>query len=546
VAKVSKKKKRRTEKIVMNSEFIKFKKWIMSLFLIMAILIPIVCAFAEGQPVWRKSDSGIDESAITAICVITDSPNIVYAGAGRSIYKSVDSGSSWRRIFMLKGASVGINSIDYDLLACQKIYAATNNGLYVSDDEGNSWNRLFNSRDGLQRQVTCIAINREDVATISIGTKRGLFKSSNGGKNWFADRVFVNKKIKSVVYTKGLYVCADDGVYYRKEEDEPWQRIYIAKAYDEKDVNDTENNGDISEMKRSDSLNYLAVYGDKVYLATNRGIYTAANDKNEWQALLAPGILTEKIEFIFATKKQLFAATQKGLFCYDKRSKIWTGYSEGLPTLRINMVGLSLKERIIFAATDKGLFRAKLENADFNKMNRKKSHDNFTLKDEPTVLEIQRAAIEYAEVSADKIKWMRSAASNKALLPKVSLGFDGDLYRTIDLDRGSTTTPDFYIEGPNDKNWGWDVDFSWDLGEIIWNDDQTNIDVRSRLMVQLRNDVIDEVTKLYFERRRLQLELQANPPENKDHELRKQLRLDELTANIDGLTDGYLSRYVEK
>jgi len=546
VVKVSKKKKRRTEKIVMNSEFIKFKKWIMSLFLITAILIPVVCASAEGQPVWRKSDSGIDESAVTAICVITDSPNIIYAGAGRSIYKSVDSGSSWCRIFMLKGASVGINSIDYDPLADHKIYAATNNGLYISDDEGRSWNRLFNTRDGLQRQVTCIAINREDVAIISIGTKRGLFKSSNGGKNWFADRVFVNKEIKSIVYSKGLYVCADDGVYYKEEGDAPWQRIYIIKADDRKDANYAEDNGDIDEMERFSSVNYLATYGDEVYLATDRGVYRVASGKNEWQALLSQGLLTERIKFIFSTEKRLFAATQKGVFYYDKEDKVWTGHPEGLPTLKINMVALSLKDRIIFAATDKGLFKARLENPDSNKMNQAKNCDNFVLKTEPTILEIQRAAIGYAEVSSDKIKWMRSAASNKALLPKVSLGFDGGLHRTIDLDRGSTTAPDFYIEGPEDKDWGWDVGFSWDLGELIWNDDQTNIDVRSRLMVQLRNDVIDEVTKLYFERRRLQLELQVSPSENESHKLKKQLRLDELTANIDGLTDGYLSRYVEK
>jgi len=546
VAKVSKKKKRRTEKIIMNSEFIKFKKWIMSLFLIMAILIPIVCAFAEGQPVWHKSDSGIDESAITAICVIADLPNTIYAGAGRSIYKSVDSGNSWYRIFMLKGASVGINSIDYDPLAYHKIYAATNNGLYISDDEGSSWDRLFNSRDGLQRQVTCIAINREDVATISIGTKRGLFKSGNGGKNWFADRVFVNKEIKSIVYTKGLYACADDGVYYKEEGDAPWQRIYIVKADGRKDINDTEDDEDTNEMESSNRVNYLATYGDKIYLATDRGVYKVAIGKNEWKALSTQGLLTERIKFILSTEKQLFAATQKGVFSYDKKNKVWTGHPEGLSTLRINMVGLSLKDRIIFAATNKGLFKARLENADSNKMNQAKSSDSVIFKDEPTILEIQRAAIEYAEVSANKIKWMRSAASNKALLPKVSLGFDGDLYRTIDLDRGSTATPDFYIEGPNDKNWGWDVDFSWDLGKIIWNDDQTNIDVRSRLMVQLRNDVIDEVTKLYFERRRLQLELQANTPENENHKLKKQLRLDELTANIDGLTDGYLSKRIKR
>jgi len=63
-----------------------------------------------------------------------------------------------------------------------------------------------------------------------------------------------------------------------------------------------------------------------------------------------------------------------------------------------------------------------------------------------------------------------------------------------------------FAVGPND----WDVSVTWDLGELIYNGDQTLIDVRSKLMVQLRNDILSEVTSLYFERRKLQIELLTN------------------------------------
>ena len=63
-------------------------------------------------------------------------------------------------------------------------------------------------------------------------------------------------------------------------------------------------------------------------------------------------------------------------------------------------------------------------------------------------------------------------------------------------------------------------------------------------MVQLRNDVLDEVTKLYFERRRLQVELYNNPAQDEKEKLLKRFRLEELTANIDGLTGGYLTRKI--
>ena len=64
-------------------------------------------------------------------------------------------------------------------------------------------------------------------------------------------------------------------------------------------------------------------------------------------------------------------------------------------------------------------------------------------------------------------------------------------------------------------------------------------------MVQLRNDIMDEVNKLYFERRRLQFELAENPPEAQSKKVLKELRLQELTANIDSLTGGYLSEHIK-
>ena len=244
------------------------------------------------------------------------------------------------------------------------------------------------------------------------------------------------------------------------------------------------------------------------------------------------GLLTDHIHFVQATKGKIFIATDKGIFVYGNDAKRWHGISSGLATLSINALDTLDQGDIIFAATKNGLYKA------CDQIN---SYAKELVTKEPTISEIQHAAIQYAEVSPEKIKWMRSAAMNKAWLPDVSLGLDGDVYRTIDLDRGGTTAPDFYIEGPKDKNWGWNVDVSWDLGELIWNSAQTSIDVRSKLMVQLRNDILDQVTKLYFERRRLQSEIANASQDSSNDRALKELRLQELTANIDGLTGGYLS-----
>ena len=61
-------------------------------------------------------------------------------------------------------------------------------------------------------------------------------------------------------------------------------------------------------------------------------------------------------------------------------------------------------------------------------------------------------------------------------------------------------------------------------------------------MVQLRDDIVDEVTRAYFERRRLQVRLLTDPPGDQQALLDQELRLQELTALIDGLTGGQFSQ----
>ena len=73
------------------------------------------------------------------------------------------------------------------------------------------------------------------------------------------------------------------------------------------------------------------------------------------------------------------------------------------------------------------------------------------------------------------------------------------------------------------------------------DDAQTSIDVRSKLMVQLREDILEEVTRLFFERKRLLLDMETSVGDERPS-IEKQLKVQELTAYIDALTGGQFSR----
>ncbi len=65
-------------------------------------------------------------------------------------------------------------------------------------------------------------------------------------------------------------------------------------------------------------------------------------------------------------------------------------------------------------------------------------------------------------------------------------------------------------------------------------------------MVELRNDLVSEATRVYYERRRLQMEIILSPAATESDHLEKLLRMDELTSLLDGMTDGFFTSRLEE
>jgi hypothetical protein len=541
---------------VSRSGIMRFKKWVTALFSGMLIwLITQPASAADYDIKWQRSDIGIDDGKLYSICLIQNAQQVIYTTSKKAIYKSVDSGKTWYRVFMLRGQDQNINYITYAPPDSYRIFAAASNGLYMSTNGGKDWRRVFKGRDRLQGCVNYVTVDADHYNIIFLGTEKGLFQSDDAAKNWKAHPTFANKKIRAILLSDNyVYVCAEDGLYMSKKNLDAWERVYVVAEPQEKDQKaDNDENDEIGSIYNI--LNHICIDKDKIYIASNKGPLILEDGSRTPGNFETKNLLSKKIKFILPYSNNLFAATDKGLFLYDSEEKGWIDKTAGIDSCCINGIAIASDQDRIFVATEKGVFSGELkekprpvekkdQETDIKSGILKYDIKNVILK-EPTINQIQRAAIKYAEVAPEKIELMRSAARNKAILPEVSIGLNGDMDRSLHVDTGSTTAADFYIEGPKAKGWGWDVNASWDLGEIIWNDDQTNIDVRSRLMVQLRNDILDEVTKLYFERRRLQIELYNNPPKSEKEAMFKQLRMDELTANIDSLTGGFLSESIK-
>jgi hypothetical protein len=163
---------------------------------------------------------------------------------------------------------------------------------------------------------------------------------------------------------------------------------------------------------------------------------------------------------------------------------------------------------------------------------------------EPTIREIQEAAMRYAEVHPELIASWRTRVRAQAWAPELrgEYRFKGNNDLRDRVGGGSVDSPATPLQQNDLKNENRGLGrLTWNLNELVFNREELRVSSEATDLVRLREDVLDQATKLYFERRRLQIDLDLEPPRDLAGRVRKELRMQELTADLDALTGGFLS-----
>jgi hypothetical protein len=148
---------------------------------------------------------------------------------------------------------------------------------------------------------------------------------------------------------------------------------------------------------------------------------------------------------------------------------------------------------------------------------------------EPTVAALQRAAARVAELQPERARsWLRRVNA-AALLPAVR----------VRTGRGTLGLQLRGLEGfsPNADTWRFDIEASWGLDRLVFDKNELGVSRESQRLAARREALLTQVAQLYFQRRRLQVEAVQE-----GETLDRTLAIDELTAILDGLTDGALGR----
>lgn len=153
---------------------------------------------------------------------------------------------------------------------------------------------------------------------------------------------------------------------------------------------------------------------------------------------------------------------------------------------------------------------------------------------EPTALEVQAAAVRVAGLSPDRALSAAGRARAAALLPalRVRVARDLDRDESVSLEPGRA---DQLGLGASDRL-VLEVRAEWDLARLAFEPGELAALEAAARLARERRELLEAVTRLYFERRRLATRL-ATTPEPDDR-----ARFAELTALLDSLTAGLYTR----
>jgi len=479
------------------------------------VFLPIFLSisFLNVFAVFRQVQD-LEEAYIKRVAVSKIDSGWICVASKNSLYESRDSGKTFRKIAVFKDEE--LQHLFFDPYLADRFYAVTSRHFCrVKDAE------LENLFSVSSQEVIYTAV--KDKGFFFVGTNQGFYLAAEDDLVWKKSRALNDSSVYGVEPgAEGVYLASDKGVYLYSQDTSSVQRLFVARKEE-----DSDSESLVPKVIKIDIFD-----DNNIMLGTSKGLFVSNNKGSSWDKVFVPGIDSLFINCIAQTSLQnnaVYIGSSKGFFIVNLEKRTCRQIFEGLSSLSIWWAEFSSNGNV-YLATSKGLFKNNYFTASYKSTGLKK-----ILANEPSIDEVQQVSLKYNEVHPDKIARWRNALKYRAFFPEVSLDFD----KTVTTALGATY--DRVQVGPQD----WGINLKWDVGNLIWNDDQTSIDNRSKLNTQLRLDILDEINRVYFERLRLKNEIAARSMDEEEL-FAKELRLRELTAIIDGYTGGFFSRKIKE
>jgi hypothetical protein len=244
---------------------------------------------------------------------------------------------------------------------------------------------------------------------------------------------------------------------------------------------------------------------------------------------------------------RLWLGTDRGLLAGDGLEGPFTRATSAAPAAPVHDVAGDGQR--VFAATESGLLEGVLAPpappTDVALREARLALE-FPPRRDPPLDAVHRAALSHLDLQPEQLRALRDGLAVRGLLPE--LAFRLERGRSAE---GESRRDEAFVSGDlrhlrdgsrsNARETVASVTLAWELGALAYDADAVDLSREARAVIQLRDDVLDEISQLYFERRRVLLQLAALGPSDVGAE-NLRLRADELAAGLDAWTGGWFGR----
>jgi len=157
---------------------------------------------------------------------------------------------------------------------------------------------------------------------------------------------------------------------------------------------------------------------------------------------------------------------------------------------------------------------------------------------DPPVAAVQRAAADHDGVPPARLQAWLARPRSAHWLPRVTLDASRTERDTRVVGVTGTVESDYLRLSPTLQ---YGIRLSWDLDQLVFARDEPAAAWTASRLVDRREERVRRATRLYYQRRRLLLQLAAEPPVDPVRRAERETQVDEITAELDELTGGLFS-----
>jgi hypothetical protein len=456
---------------------------------------------------WPRAGPGV-----RAIAFVPGTKGIVYVATPRGLYRSSSSGETFDRV-TIPGAvrDNDVRDVVADPLRPSRLYIATAAGLYISRDGGVTLLKAF----GVVGDASCLAVAAgvlDGGVNVLVGTEVGLFRASENGEE------FREMLIKGEAPDTAVGAVA------------------------------------------------IALDGEISYAGTARGLFSGERSTPILESYGGvPPVLVQAIDPDPRRRRAVALGTRtRGVILSDDAGLTILEGADNVPAGEVFAIARAASDpAALWVATDRGLFKS-VPGTGIRISDKQMDKLRSAWAQEPTIGETLQRALAYARIEPDRYESMATRARLAPLLPRLQVGYNydnGQQLRTTYVLRAADALPPgadpdndnadlfgnigfFQLAPAVGETHTFTVLLVWELDRLILNPDELRGGARQTYRASAEHRISDHVQEAYAARRRLMTEMQLDDKKrgNTDAALKRlvqqQLRLEELTAELDAATGG--------